>query len=242
MGKAIYTGVSGIARNVKQPSIGVGGVSRNVTNGYIGVGGVARQFYQGLDTTLTISDAYNAGYWTRVAFNACWTFIEDQEDGNTNYSYVCGMHSTWGTDGVRAGGTFYSASNDFLAYANAFYGGYFSKNAFAFFCPTKNHADALTQCIINNYSQIKHSFFNWDTLGEFGGNTRNITSVSSLGLCSNINYQIPYGKPSQVGYVYNFANDSYYSSLYVVEVLLDGYLRPTHEKPNYSICLYANFL
>lgn len=46
MGKAIYTGVSGVARNVKQPSIGVSNVARNVSNGYIGVNGVARQFYQ----------------------------------------------------------------------------------------------------------------------------------------------------------------------------------------------------
>lgn len=45
MGKAIYTGVSGVARNVTQPYIGVGGVSRQITNGYIGVNGVARQFF-----------------------------------------------------------------------------------------------------------------------------------------------------------------------------------------------------
>lgn len=45
MGKAIYVGVSGVARAVKQPYVGVGGVAREVINGYSGIAGVARQFY-----------------------------------------------------------------------------------------------------------------------------------------------------------------------------------------------------
>lgn len=46
MAKKIYVGVSGVARNVKQPYVGVSNVARKVKAGYIGVGGVARQFYQ----------------------------------------------------------------------------------------------------------------------------------------------------------------------------------------------------
>lgn len=45
MAKAIYVGVSGVARKVKQPFIGVSNVARKVKSGYIGVGGVARQFF-----------------------------------------------------------------------------------------------------------------------------------------------------------------------------------------------------
>ena len=46
MAKAIYRGVSGVARKVKQPSRGVNGVSRKVKNVWRGVSGVARQCHQ----------------------------------------------------------------------------------------------------------------------------------------------------------------------------------------------------
>lgn len=42
---AIYTGVNGVARNVKGIYIGVNGVARKVKKAYIGVNGVARLFY-----------------------------------------------------------------------------------------------------------------------------------------------------------------------------------------------------
>ena len=45
MAKAIYIGVGGTARKVKNVYVGVGGVARRVKKAYIGVGGVARCFY-----------------------------------------------------------------------------------------------------------------------------------------------------------------------------------------------------
>lgn len=47
MSNGIYTGVSGVARNITSSYVGVGGVSRAITNGYIGVDGVAREFWNG---------------------------------------------------------------------------------------------------------------------------------------------------------------------------------------------------
>lgn len=46
MAKAIYMGIGGVARKVKQPYIGVGNVARKVKTGYVGINGVARQFHQ----------------------------------------------------------------------------------------------------------------------------------------------------------------------------------------------------
>lgn len=46
MAKKMYIGVSGVARNVKQPYVGVSGVARKVKNGYVGINAVARQFFQ----------------------------------------------------------------------------------------------------------------------------------------------------------------------------------------------------
>lgn len=47
MTKAMYEGVGGVARKVKNQHIGVGNVARKVKNGFIGVSGVARQFFGG---------------------------------------------------------------------------------------------------------------------------------------------------------------------------------------------------
>lgn len=66
-----YTGVSGVARKVKNDYIGIGNVARKVKNGYIGVGGVARKFYQnGVDlynrgiTPYTLKTRGNTGQST----------------------------------------------------------------------------------------------------------------------------------------------------------------------------------
>ncbi len=59
MAKAAYTGVNGVARNVKSILIGVDGVARNVKSGYIGVDGAARQFFPG-----HIWEKYTVGYTT----------------------------------------------------------------------------------------------------------------------------------------------------------------------------------
>lgn len=55
MAKKMYVGVSGVARNVKQPYVGVNAVARKVKNGYVGVNGVARQFFSGSSTLADLS-------------------------------------------------------------------------------------------------------------------------------------------------------------------------------------------
>ena len=57
MAKAIYQGVSGVARKVKQPNIGVSGVARKVKSGFVGVSGVARGCFTGTDPSIL----YNYG-------------------------------------------------------------------------------------------------------------------------------------------------------------------------------------
>lgn len=69
MAKAVYEGVSGVARKIKSQYVGVGGVARKVKSGYIGVGGVARQFFRGLPiSSTTVGDIVSfGGYnWTIV--------------------------------------------------------------------------------------------------------------------------------------------------------------------------------
>ena len=59
MAKAIYRGVSGVARKVKQPSRGVSGVSRKVKNVWRGVSGVARQcFVNGVAISMSVGPIY----------------------------------------------------------------------------------------------------------------------------------------------------------------------------------------
>ena len=55
MAKAIYRGVSGVARKVKQPSRGVNGVSRKVKNVWRGVSGVARHCYASFTKGMRVS-------------------------------------------------------------------------------------------------------------------------------------------------------------------------------------------
>lgn len=50
MAKAVYYGISDVARKVKKMYYGVNGVARRVKKGYIGVNGVARLFYSGQGT------------------------------------------------------------------------------------------------------------------------------------------------------------------------------------------------
>ena len=61
MAKAIFNGISGVARKVKQPDFGVGGVARKVKNAFIGIGGVARQCFSGVEMiTITMTGNGNA--------------------------------------------------------------------------------------------------------------------------------------------------------------------------------------
>ena len=210
----------------------MGGVARIVKNGYIGVNGVARQFYSGLDETLSIQDSKSAGYWQSFAYYARWLYNEDQEDGNTSYGFVQDLHvgdsSYGGYDAIRYGGTFYSMSNDTLKYSSQ--RSYPSKYACAFFCPTKEHADAMVKCIQNNYTKIAYSLCDWDTLGLVTPKFKTISSVNNLGKCSDIGYKIYY---TATGY-YNFSTDNGFKDKYVVEILTSEYLYCDFERPNWS--------
>ena len=70
MAKAIYEGVSGVARKVKQPFVGVSGVARKVKNGYVGVGGVARGCYtSSVPVTINIIYSGNTSGYAYVTIN-----------------------------------------------------------------------------------------------------------------------------------------------------------------------------
>lgn len=228
-----WTGVGGVARKIKSDDLGVASVAREVKSGYIGVSGVARQFYSSLDTTLTILGAYQAGYWTRAATFGNWTYDKDpEEDGGDSYfcQFIDMMNSNmsqYGTGYVGDGGSYGGMDNHFLAYETYRDTTKYNptKFAFAFFCPTKDHADALAECIKNRYTKLSSGIEFWGTNENTissAQSTRNITSVTSLGLCSDIAYKMYYTSGS-TGY-YNFANASYYSPKYIVEVVIDNYL------------------
>lgn len=59
MAKAVYIGVGGVARRVKNRYVGVSGVARFVRKGYIGVGGVARHFLYDFGTMSTLLSSHS---------------------------------------------------------------------------------------------------------------------------------------------------------------------------------------
>lgn len=238
-----YTGVGGVARKVKNDYIGIANVARKVKNGYIGVGGVARKFFSGLDTNLTIGEARNAGYWSNSAYMGRWLYDEDEEEGDTWVSFVNGnVRSLWDSNTITDGGTYDSLRYHFLGYYSNASTPDLSKYAFAFFCPTKNHADALAECIKNRYTKIRFGLAHWnddgeDSLVNSGTYDRTIISVNSLGLCSDIKYKIPYTNSES----YDFSTNSKYSSLYVVEILTDEYLCCYWGRPSWKFYFHVRF-
>ena len=69
MAKAIYNGVNGVARKVKQPYVGVDGVARKVTGGYVGVDGVARECFSSSVTWKKYS-CNLSGTWVRQVYSS----------------------------------------------------------------------------------------------------------------------------------------------------------------------------
>lgn len=233
MAKQINIGVGGVVKKVSKVPASIGGVVKEMKKGVCGVGGVVKEFWTALDTDLTILEAHQAGYWTRAATFGNWTYDKDpEEDGGDSYfcQFIDMMNSNmsqYGTGYVGDGGSYGGMDNHFLAYQTYRDTTKYNptKFAFAFFCPTKDHADALAECIKNRYTKLSSGIELWNTNENTISNaqsTRNITSVTSLGLCSDIAYKMYYTS-GPTGY-YNFANDSYYSPKYVVEVVIDNYL------------------
>lgn len=251
MAKQINVCVGGVVKKVTKVPACIGGVVKEMKKGVCGVGGAVREFFTGLDTNLTILGAHNAGYWTRAATFGNWTYDKDpEEDGGDSYycQFINMMNSDmsqYGTDYVGDGGSYSSMSGHFLAYQT--YQDTIKYNptkfTFAFFCPTKDHADALAECIKNRYTKLSGGFERWGTNENYiisPDSTRNILSVASLGLCSDIGYKMYYSSGS-TGY-YNFANDSYYSSKYVVEVTIDDYLNfSRYDSGDRNFSFYVKF-
>lgn len=251
MAKQINIGVGGVVKKVSKVPASIGGVVKEMKKGVCGVGGVVKEFWTALDTDLTILGAHQAGYWTRAATFGNWTYDKDpEEDGGDSYfcQFIDMMNSNmsqYGTGYVGDGGSYGGMNNHFLAYETYRDTTKYNptKFAFAFFCPTKDHADALTECIKNRYTKLSSGIELWRTNENTISSTqstRNITSVTSLGLCSDIAYKMYYTS-GPTGY-YNFANDSYYSQKYVVEVVIDNYLnfdRDTDVSWNFSF--YVKF-
>ena len=189
---------------------------------------------------MNINDAKTAGYWSNVAFNATWKY-EEYEDNDkiysNNYTFVDSISTVEENNVIRSGGTYASPSYEYLAYTESYSS--LSKYSVTFFCPSKNMADAMAECIQNNYTKIGYDWFYWDSDNTSFSVTywKTIQSVSSLGLCSDIGYTIPYISTAN----YNFANNSSYSSKYVVEILLDNRLSCANTQPSKKICFFLKF-
>lgn len=91
MAKTIYTGVSSVARKVKQPYFGVAGVARKVKNGYKGVGGVARHFYQ---SGITLGEL-PVGTTVKTTYGGSPTEFIIVHQGNPRSSCYKGADGTW---------------------------------------------------------------------------------------------------------------------------------------------------
>ena len=217
----IDLGVSNVARNVSQPSIGVSGVVRSISNGYVGISGVARQFFTGLDETLGVDETEDI-YWKYFGLYGMWKY-----DSETSYRFIMSMSgalvSDNGSEMVHLGGTMGAPKDTFKKYASG--SSHPSKYAAAFFCLSASHANAMVKCIQNNYTQMNYSWVDFwsDAMNpKTTDYKRTITSVTSLGKCSDIGYKIYYAN-TDTGY-YDFSTDSNFKDLYVVEILTDSYL------------------
>lgn len=116
MAKALYKGVSGVARNVENHYNGVSSVAKKVDNAYIGVSGVARQYWP----AFTVSEILNDNDWATIRqvsdlglASSYWS-VGDRKavylsgavgDGltlsGTYYCYIIGINHNSGVEGTN---------------------------------------------------------------------------------------------------------------------------------------------
>lgn len=205
MGKAIYTGVSGVARKIKDAYEGISGVARKVKAGWVGVGGVARQFYSGAYTTL--QEAYQNGAWSSCVLE--WEYKRLRDDNFDDYTYVSTYIPSSGNILVRnsdlATTSHTKISTDRLVYHKNIY----------FFCPTQTDASTLSEFLLATFTKIS----GYDTDKSVSAFTKTINNVYCYtSVCSEASVQIPYYEgASSITYWKAYQTDGY-SDKWVVRV------------------------
>ena len=84
MAKAMYVGIGGVARKVKNGYLGVGGVTRFVRRGYLGVSGVARYFLYDFGTASVHLSPASADTDACIIHDDTWIWDAIVEIGNNN--------------------------------------------------------------------------------------------------------------------------------------------------------------
>lgn len=208
MAKAIYEGVSGVARKVKNAYEGIGGVARKIKAGWIGVGSVARQFYSG--QYATFYEAYQNGAITSLVTAWGW----DKDDGETwsQYSYVSAFTPS-SENTFNNSGTLASQSSSKYTSTGII------RSALYIFCPTLEDTIMVAEMIKTKYTSVKgydtyrQKYFNMVTTTSFEAS--DITY--STDICANtglsIGYWGRYGVPTDS---WNASTASGYSDKYYV--------------------------
>lgn len=223
MAKAIYEGIGGVARKVKNVYEGVGSVARKCMAGWIGVSGVARQFWSAEYSSLL--DAYNNGAITSLVAQYTW----DKDDGDRwkQYSYVCSYSFSSGSTFVEA--TTLAWNGDTVTSNRAAVHG-----LLYIFCPTQDAAKAVAECIKSKYTSVK----GYDASRRKSFGTKTITDVTySTDICANIGLTIGYWRyinSSTFQYSWNASTTSGYSDKYVVSVSGVGFTDSWDDSGDYA--------
>ena len=70
MGKASYTGVSGVSRKNKKIYVGVNGVAKKIAKGYVGVAGIARKWFPSFPIIQFLTGDASNGNATNMTLNS----------------------------------------------------------------------------------------------------------------------------------------------------------------------------
>lgn len=228
MAKAIYEGVNGVARKVKNAYEGVGNVARKVKAGYIGVGGVARQFFSGEYRTL--QEAYQSGAWSSCVLE--WEYEKlDDSDRFDDYTYVSAYLPLSGNILYRNSDLATTSHTDIRTNRLVYH-----KNIY-FFCPTQADATLFADFLSKTFTNIS----GYDTnknISAFSKNTIN-SVYCYTSVCSSAGVQIPYYEGASSITYWKAYETAGYSDKWVIRVTAnssfflawnsDGYARDLNQ-------------
>lgn len=211
MAKAIYEGVDGVARKVKNAYEGVGNVARKVKAGYIGVGGVARQFFSGEYTTL--QEAYQSGAWSSCVLE--WEYERLRDENFDDYTYVSTYTPSSGNVLVRSSDLATTShtkiKTDRLVYHKYIY----------FFCPNQTSATEFSNFLKTKFTKVQ----GYDSNKGYSISTKTINNVTcDTQVCSAAMVKIPYYEGASSITYWNAYETAGYSDKWVVRVYLSSSL------------------
>jgi len=119
MSRAVYTGISNVAKNVKSLYVGVGGSSRKVIRGYVGINNTARLFWRPIAYKMQQSGSSSTFYYIQNTLN-CKLPTKMEFDTETG-KFILSGSSTLKIDDGGSSLTFYTTDYTTKKYTGAGY-------------------------------------------------------------------------------------------------------------------------